>query len=74
MNTLRQFIKQHYQSNYKLAESLEVTPQTVGTWVSRNPRGALKYLPEITTNCQVTTQYFVNVIACTEDELKIETV
>ena len=69
MNTLRQFIKKHYQSNYKLAETLDVTPQTVGTWVTKNPRGALKYLPEITLTCHVTSQYFVNVISCTEDEL-----
>tara|TARA_R110002073_G_scaffold107160_3_gene241649 strand:+ start:1564 stop:1785 length:222 start_codon:yes stop_codon:yes gene_type:complete len=69
MNTLKHFIKSHYKSNYKMAESLDVTPQTVGTWVTRNPRGALKYLPEITSNCQVTSQYFVNVVSCTEDEI-----
>ena len=69
MNTLRQFIKEHYNSNFRMAESLEVTPQTVGTWVTKNPRGALKYLPEITSKCQVSTQYFVNIISCTEDEL-----
>jgi len=69
MNTLKNFIKKHYHSNYKLAEELGVTPQTVGSWVTKNPRGALKYIPEITTKTMVPSHYFVAVVTCTEDEL-----
>ena len=69
MNSLKTFIKSNFKANYKLALELAVTPQTVGTWVNRNPRGALRYMVEITEMANCSPQYFMNVITCTEEEL-----
>lgn len=69
MNSLKSFIKANFKANYRLANELGVTPQTVGTWVTKSPRGALRYMSEITDRANCSPQYLLNVVTCTEEEL-----
>ena len=69
MNTLKTFIKEHYHSNYKMAKGLGVTPQTIGKWVMKSPRGLLKYLPEILDDTGLSSDYVMKIVTTTEYEL-----
>ena len=44
---MRDFIKKHYGSQLRMSEKLGISNQTVTNWMKTNPRGMLKYLPEI---------------------------
>ena len=42
-----------------MANELGVTPETIRSWISRNPRGILKYSPEIVKEKNVTASQIV---------------
>ena len=44
---MKGYIKKHFGTQKNCAEELGVTPQTVYNWVNINPRGILRYAPEI---------------------------
>lgn len=44
---LDQFINEKYGDKVECARALGVTPATVRHWLRQNPRGILKYAPEI---------------------------
>jgi len=69
-NDLKKFIKKKFGSSIKCANALNVKPQTVYNWHTSNPRGMLKFAPEIVRLCDTTwTQLSAEVIN-REDELK----
>lgn len=68
MNSLKHFIKTRYGSNSELARHLDISPQAVGSWVTK-PRNALRFMPEICVQVNVTPQYLLNVVMNTEAEL-----
>ena len=51
---MKSFIKKHYGSNVKMAKDLGISAQTVTNWITNNPRGMLKYSPEIVANVNTT--------------------
>jgi len=53
-NDFKEFIGRHYGTQTRLAKSLGVTTQTVQSWIKDNPRGILKYAPEIVKEKNVT--------------------
>ena len=73
MNSLKSFIKQYYGTNQKMAAEFEVTPQTVGNWVKKSPRGSLKYLPEMIMHTRMTSDYILSIVLMTEMEIKNKT-
>lgn len=56
---LKEFIGRHYGTQTRMADSLGVTPETVRTWIVRNPRGILKHSPEIIKDRNVTASEIV---------------
>jgi hypothetical protein len=56
---MKDYIKKHYGSNVRMAKSLGVTNQTVTNWIKNNPRGMLKYLPEIVEECNTSYHQLV---------------
>jgi transposase len=54
MEQMKSFIKKHWGSQLELAEHLGVTTATVQNWLKKNPRGILKYGPEIVRDKDVT--------------------
>lgn len=56
---LKEFIGKHYGTQTRMADSLGVTPETVRTWIVRNPRGMLKHSPEIIKDKNVTASEIV---------------
>ena len=73
MNSLKSFIKQYYGTNQNMAAEFDVTPQTVGNWVKKSPRGALKYLPEMIMHTRMTSDYILSIVLMTEMEIKNKT-
>ncbi len=49
---------------------LEVKPQTVYNWHTSNPRGMLKYAPEIVRLCDTTWNQLSAEVLYREEELK----
>jgi transposase-like protein len=54
MDSLASFLRKHYGSVTEAALQLGVTEQTVYKWVRENPRGLLKHMPTMVTQCNVT--------------------
>ena len=69
MNSLKLFVKHRYGSVSEAGRQLQVSPQAVGQWIQSAPRNMLKYMPEVCVQCNVSPQYFLNVIMNTEAEL-----
>jgi DNA-binding XRE family transcriptional regulator len=55
----REFIGRHYGTQTRMAKDLGVTPETVRTWITKNPRGMLKHSPEIVCEKNVTASQIV---------------
>ena len=66
---MKDFIKKHYGSNIKLADDLGISNQTVTNWLKSNPRGMLKYLPEIVTYADTTERQVVWEVMLHEKEI-----
>ena len=43
----KEFIGKHYGTQTRMAKELGITTATINGWIKRNPRGILKYAPEI---------------------------
>ena len=69
-NDLKKLIKKLYGSQLNCSESLGVTTQTVHNWHDKNPRGMLKYAPEIVAQCNITWTQLAGEVLAREDELK----
>lgn len=64
---LRGYVVRLYGSQKAMADRLEVSQQTVSTWLRENPRGMLRYLPEIVKQCNTTAfQVMAEVMAMEE--------
>ena len=63
-NDLKKFIKKHYGTQANCARQLGVTTMSVHNWHTRNPRGMLKFAPEIVSQVNTTwTQLSAEVLA-----------
>tara|TARA_R110000824_G_scaffold182929_2_gene363934 strand:+ start:656 stop:865 length:210 start_codon:yes stop_codon:yes gene_type:complete len=56
---MRQFIKKHYGSQLRMSEKLGISNQTITNWMKTNPRGMLKYIPEIVSTVDTTEREIV---------------
>ena len=66
---MKEFIKKHYGSNVKMAMDLGISNQTVTNWIKSNPRGMLKYLPEIVSKVDTTERQIVWEVMLHEKEI-----
>ena len=66
---MKDFIKKHYGSNIKMADDLGISNQTVTNWIKSNPRGMLKYLPEIVSKVDTTERQIVWEVMLHEKEI-----
>ena len=66
---MKKFIKKHYGSNVHMAQTLGITNQTVSNWLRNNPRGMLRYLPEIVKTSNITESELVWEVMFREKEL-----
>ena len=66
---MKDFIKKHYGSNIKMADDLGISNQTVTNWLKSNPRGMLKYLPEIVSKVDTTERQVVWEVMLHEKEI-----
>ena len=66
---MKDFIKKHYGSNIKMANDLGISNQTVTNWLKSNPRGMLKYLPEIVSKVDTTERQIVWEVMLHEKEI-----
>ena len=69
-NDLKKFNKKKFGSQTNCAKALEVRPQTVYNWHTANPRGMLKYAPEIVSLCDTTWTQLSAEVLHRESELK----
>ena len=56
---MRHFIKKHYGTQLKMSEKLGISNQTITNWMKTNPRGMLKYIPEIVSTVDTTEREIV---------------
>jgi hypothetical protein len=68
-NTLKSWISTDFKNNRGLSKTLGVSAQIVGIWVTQNPRGLLKYLPELKAATGKPYSYIVNIILCADHEV-----
>tara|TARA_R110000787_G_scaffold43672_2_gene106965 strand:- start:2063 stop:2302 length:240 start_codon:yes stop_codon:yes gene_type:complete len=68
-NDLKKFIKKHFGSSVDCAKALNVNPQTVYNWHTSNPRGMLKFAPEIVNLCNTTWTQLAGEVLHREEEL-----
>jgi transposase-like protein len=54
MDSLASFLRKHYGSVTQAAAQFGVTEQTVYKWIRENPKGLLKHMPTMVTQCNVT--------------------
>ena len=66
---MRQFIKKHYGSQLSMSKKLGITNQTITNWMKTNPRGMLKYLPEIASSADTTEREVVWEVMYHEKEM-----
>ena len=55
----KEFIGKHYGTQTRMAKELGITTATINGWIKRNPRGILKYAPEIVKDKNVTASQIV---------------
>ena len=55
----KEFIGTHYGTQTRMAKELGITTATINGWIKRNPRGILKYAPEIIKDKNVTASQIV---------------
>tara|TARA_R110000772_G_C13097031_1_gene419263 strand:- start:412 stop:621 length:210 start_codon:yes stop_codon:yes gene_type:complete len=56
---MKQFIKKHYGTQLNMSNKLGITNQTITNWIKYNPRGMLKYIPEIVSLVDTTEREIV---------------
>jgi hypothetical protein len=68
-NDLKKFIFKKFGSSIKCARALEISPQTVLNWHTKNPRAMLKHAPEIVAKCDTTWTQLAGEVLAREEEL-----
>jgi hypothetical protein len=71
-NDLKKLIKKLYGSQLNCSTRLGVTPQTVHNWHDKNPRGMLKFAPEIVAQCNITWTQLAGEVLMREETLNIK--
>jgi|TARA_R110000803_G_scaffold114900_1_gene183342 DNA-binding XRE family transcriptional regulator len=56
---MRSFIKKHYGTQLRMSKQLGISNQTITNWMKSNPRGMLKYIPEIVSKVDTTEREIV---------------
>jgi len=69
MDSLASFLRKQYGSVTEAAAQLGVTEQTVYKWVRENPRGLLKHMPTMVTQCNVTETQILGEVMYHEEML-----
>lgn len=69
MSDLKKYIIKHYGTDTACAKALGITRQTVNNWVTKNPRGMLKFAPEIVAKNDTTWTQLSGEVLNREDEL-----
>ena len=69
-NSLECFLTKHYGSVTMAAGHLKVSPQTINTWLKRNPRGLLKHMPTMVQQCNVTETQIMGEVLYHEEYLQ----
>lgn len=72
MESLAQFLRKHYGSITSAAEAFGVTEQTVYKWIRENPKGLLKHMPTMVTQCNVTETQILGEVMYHEELLHRE--
>jgi transposase-like protein len=70
MDSLASFLRKQYGSVTEAAAQLGVTEQTVYKWVRENPRGLLKHMPTMVTQCNVTETQILGEVMYHEEYLQ----
>tara|TARA_R110000787_G_scaffold85190_1_gene181982 strand:+ start:270 stop:512 length:243 start_codon:yes stop_codon:yes gene_type:complete len=70
-NDLKKLIKKIYGSQLNCSIRLGVTPQTVHNWHDKNPRGMLKFAPEIVCQCDITWTQLAGEVLMRENEIDL---
>ena len=70
MDSLATFLRKHYGSITEAAEQFGVTEQTIYKWVRENPRGLLKHMPTMVTQCNVTETQILGEVLYHEEYLQ----
>ena len=66
----KQFIRKHYGTQKRMADDLGITTAAINKWINVNPRGMLKYTPEIVKYKNVTASQVVWEVMFHEKHLK----
>lgn len=69
---LAKYINKHFGSVDKCSEELGVTSQTVYNWINKNPRGMLKFAPEIVHLKNTTWTQLSGEVMYHEEALRLE--
>lgn len=64
--TLKDFIKDKYGSNVRMAQALDVTPQVVSNWIVRDPHLCLKHMIQICEQTKCSPRRLHDVVVETE--------
>jgi len=67
---MRKFIKKHYGTQLSMSKQLGISNQTVTNWMKSNPRGMLKYIPEIVAKVDATEREVVWEVMFQEETLQ----
>ena len=70
MTDFRKFLINHYGSIVNCSKELGVTRQTISNWQMINPRGILKFAPEIIRSKDVTWMQLSGEVLHHEEQLK----
>ena len=69
MNNLKIFLLRNYGSMRKVSDELRINEATVRSWCEARPRNMMKYLPEISTQCDASYAEIVAEVMERESEL-----
>lgn len=67
---MKDFILKHFGTASNCADELRVSKMTVNNWINKNPRGVLKYAPEIVSSKNITWTQLSGEVLFHEELLK----
>ena len=68
---MKSFIKKHFGTLKACSEELGVTQVTVQNWIKKNPRGILRFSPEIIADKDTTFLQLAGDVLHREHEIKV---